>query len=49
MTTYDGECFCGAVKVEVSGEPEARGIVTADHADRGPADRSHALQTPKRG
>ena len=25
MTTYDGECFCGAVKVEVSGEPEAMG------------------------
>ena len=25
MTTYDGECFCGAVKVEVLGEPEAMG------------------------
>jgi hypothetical protein len=24
-TTYEGECFCGAVKVEVSGEPEAMG------------------------
>lgn len=20
--TYEGECFCGAVKVEVTGEPE---------------------------
>jgi len=25
MATYNGECFCGAVKVEVSGEPEAMG------------------------
>jgi hypothetical protein len=25
MLTYNGECFCGAVKVEVSGEPEAMG------------------------
>ena len=23
--TYKGECFCGAVHVEVSGEPEAMG------------------------
>jgi hypothetical protein len=25
MTTHKGECFCGAVKLEVSGEPEAMG------------------------
>jgi hypothetical protein len=25
MATYSGECFCGAVQVEVSGEPEAMG------------------------
>src|SRR5262249_60978098 len=25
MTTHKGECFCGAVQVEVSGEPEAMG------------------------
>jgi hypothetical protein len=25
MAAYNGECFCGAVKVEVSGEPEAMG------------------------
>jgi hypothetical protein len=25
MTTYKGECFCGAVQVEASGEPEAMG------------------------
>jgi hypothetical protein len=25
MATHNGECFCGAVKVEVSGEPEAMG------------------------
>jgi hypothetical protein len=24
-TSYKGECFCGAVKLEVSGEPEAMG------------------------
>lgn len=23
--TYQGECFCGAVRIEVSGEPEAMG------------------------
>jgi hypothetical protein len=25
MSTYKGECFCGAVHLEVSGEPEAMG------------------------
>jgi hypothetical protein len=25
MATYAGECFCGAVRIEVSGEPEAMG------------------------
>jgi hypothetical protein len=25
MTTYKGACFCGAIEVEVSGEPEAMG------------------------
>ncbi len=25
MATHHGECFCGAVKVEVSGEPEGMG------------------------
>lgn len=25
MATYNGECFCGAVKIEVSGAPEAMG------------------------
>jgi hypothetical protein len=25
MVTYQGECFCGAVQVKVSGEPEAMG------------------------
>lgn len=25
MTTYSGECFCGTVKVEVSGDPAAMG------------------------
>ncbi len=25
MTTHKGECFCGAVKVEVSGDPEVMG------------------------
>ena len=25
MATYNGECFCGAVKLEVSGEPEGMG------------------------
>ena len=25
MTTYKGECFCGAVKLEVTGEPAAMG------------------------
>lgn len=24
-TTYKGQCFCGAVQIEVSGEPEAMG------------------------
>jgi hypothetical protein len=25
MATYDGECFCGSVKIQVSGEPEGMG------------------------
>jgi len=25
MATYKGECFCGAVQIEVSGEPEGMG------------------------
>ena len=25
MTTYKGECFCGSVKLEVTGEPEGMG------------------------
>jgi hypothetical protein len=25
MTTYQGQCFCGAVEIEVSGAPEAMG------------------------
>ena len=25
MTTYKGACFCGAVQIEVSGEPESMG------------------------
>jgi len=25
MTTYKGECFCGAVHIEATGEPEAMG------------------------
>jgi hypothetical protein len=25
MTTYTGECFCGAVEIEASGEPEGMG------------------------
>jgi hypothetical protein len=25
MTTHKGECFCGTVKVEVTGEPAAMG------------------------
>jgi len=25
MTTHKGQCFCGTVKIEVSGEPEAMG------------------------
>jgi hypothetical protein len=25
MTTYKGECFCGAVRLEVTGAPEAMG------------------------
>ncbi|WP_428490785.1 GFA family protein [Rhodopila sp.] len=25
MATHTGECFCGAVRIEVSGEPEAMG------------------------
>ncbi|MEZ5873847.1 MAG: GFA family protein [Hyphomicrobiales bacterium] len=25
MTTHHGECFCGAVKIEVTGEPEGMG------------------------
>jgi hypothetical protein len=25
MTTHKGQCFCGSVKIEVSGEPEAMG------------------------
>jgi hypothetical protein len=25
MATYSGECFCGAVQLQVSGEPEAMG------------------------
>ncbi len=25
MATYKGECFCGAVKIEVTGEPEGMG------------------------
>src|SRR5215208_1944284 len=24
-TTYEGQCFCGAVRIEVKGEPEAAG------------------------
>ena len=26
--THKGECFCGAVQLEVSGEPEAMGYCT---------------------
>ena len=34
MTTHQGECFCGAVKVEVVGEPEGMGYwQTAHKAD----------------
>jgi hypothetical protein len=40
MATHSGECFCGAVKVEVSGDPEGMCIVIADHAVRGQGDRS---------
>ena len=25
MASHKGECFCGAVKIEVSGDPEAMG------------------------
>jgi len=25
MATHQGECFCGAVRIEVSGEPEGMG------------------------
>jgi hypothetical protein len=25
MTSYNGECFCGAVKLEASGSPEGMG------------------------
>ena len=25
MATHRGECFCGAVKIEVTGEPQAMG------------------------
>ena len=25
MTTHKGQCFCGTIKIEVSGEPEAMG------------------------
>jgi hypothetical protein len=28
MATYHGECFCGAVKIEVSGEPEGIGLLS---------------------
>jgi len=40
MAKYSGECFCGAVRVEASGEPEAMVIAIADHAVRGQVDRS---------
>jgi hypothetical protein len=41
MAKYSGECFCGAVRVEASGEPEATwDIAIADHAVRGQVDRS---------
>jgi hypothetical protein len=26
MATNQGECFCGAVRIEVSGEPEGMGL-----------------------
>ena len=32
-----GSCFCGTVKLEVSGSPEAMGCATAVPAARGPA------------
>ena len=38
MATYKGECFCGAVQVEVSGDPAGMGYVIADHAVHGPVD-----------
>ena len=40
MTTYNGECFCGAVRSKSRASRKLWGIVTADHADHGPADRS---------
>src|SRR5262245_13425253 len=28
MATYKGECFCGAVQLEASGEPEGMGVLS---------------------
>ena len=43
MTTYKGACFCGAVQIEVSGEPKAWATVIADRAVLGRAARSTPL------
>ena len=32
MATYKGECFCGAVHIEVTGEPQVMGISRASAA-----------------
>ena len=43
--THKGECFCGTVHVEVSGEPEAMGFARGLDALK-QVDASHTEQTP---
>ena len=40
MAIHGGECFCGALKIEVTGEPQAMGYCTVGRADRGPEGQS---------
>lgn len=28
MATYNGKCFCGAVQIEVTAEPQGMGVTT---------------------
>ena len=45
--TYHGECFCGAVKVEATGEPEGMGLLPLQFVQivvRQPGKRLHVVE-----